>query len=119
MCNYKLLIASENLHNTLDKDLSRSLISYINEINNPSKVKSNDFVDIDKRMDYINEQSFDISGWGLWEIPIEYCYIFHHKLNNLWFDLNRLEDEVIPCYLSGFSETEAESINEAISKYKI
>ncbi|PGR00760.1 hypothetical protein [Bacillus cereus] len=70
---------------------------------------------------YIKEVGFDIKGWGLWEIPIDFLYCFFNETTGKWFDLAVENiDEVKPAYIDSWSNQQiAKSIEEAINKNTI
>jgi len=77
------------------------------------------FDEFDKRIEYILSESFDIEGWMLWEIPIEYCHVYRNIKVEQWFDLNLFGGKVTPSCLINSNETDVTNIAEAISSYSI
>lgn len=70
---------------------------------------------------YIEKENFDISGWGLWEIPHQDVFCFYNKKENQNFDLVYnwfVNYEIKPSYISHSNNELAQSIEEAIELYK-
>lgn len=68
---------------------------------------------------YIKKCRFDASKWGLFEVPIEYAYVFSNKEDNLMFDLVVFsKDDISPQFLDeNHCEVRVSSIEEAIRCY--
>lgn len=106
-----------------------SLFEYLEEYEEAyrtNKIEKFEMMDIDKVIDYIvnevDSKKFDIKGWELYEIPIDYCFCFRNKNNEQYFDLciwTNEENKVYPYYMVYSEPHEANSIQEAIEKYKI
>lgn len=118
----KIFIAKELLKNTTNIYLKEFITSYIvaveeNNINDDCDMS---LLKFNKCVEYLLNTQFDITGWSLWEIPIDYAYCFYNKDMEKRFDLNvySLEDKVEPTYLDRlFNENKAPNIYEAIEKY--
>ncbi len=117
-------IAKELLKNTIDKYNKTFIKEYIKilQIDDIKNCNDEKFIRFDKCITYINKEGFDINGWMLFEIPIEYAHCFWNKKNKKAFDLDIFEVDgvVIPTYLDNKSnEKKAKTIEEAIQKYYI
>lgn len=118
----KLQIAKELLKNTRNQ-CTKFLSIYIANIESIEKNENDDidkeFLRLDSCISYIQSVNFDITGFGLFDIPIYYAHVFNNKKTNQVFDLAVLGlTTVTPRYLD-FSccEQDAKSIQEAIEKY--
>ncbi|HCL4480198.1 TPA: hypothetical protein N2D99_002286 [Clostridium botulinum] len=116
-------IAKELLKNTINK-YNTFIKEYIKilEIDDIKNCNNEKFIRFDKCITYINKEGFDINGWMLFEIPIEYAHCFWNEKNKKAFDLDIFEVDgvVIPTYLDNKSnEKKAKTIEEAIQKYYI
>lgn len=117
----KISIARELLKNTKSIGLEEFIQEYIEGV---EANKEKQFIDCLMRFDtcikYIEKANFDITGWCLWEIPIEYSYVFFHKEQNKMFDLAVFADgKITPRFLNADAgEEDANSIEEAIEGYK-
>ena len=70
----------------------------------------------------INEDGYDMNGFGLWEIPHENVYCFVDESRDRAFDVyiyrtEGADDYATIGYINGSEMCDAESIAEAISKY--
>lgn len=120
----KIEIARELLKNTTNKYNKVFIKDYIRilEIDDIKKCHDEDLLRFDKCISYMKEVGFDINGWMLFEIPIEYAHCFWNETTKEAFDLDifEVDVEVIPTYLDNRSnEQEAKTIQEAIEKYDI
>lgn len=118
----KVEIARELLKNTTNKFIKIFIKEYIDilETNSIKKCSNNMLLKFDKCISFIKDACFDINGWMLFEIPIEYAYCFWNEETKKAFDLDIFEvnGEVIPTYLDNKSnEQSAITIDEAIEKY--
>lgn len=117
---YKLSIASELLKNTKQKYLRIFIEEYITNFNEIQSKNNSllEYVDFDKCIEYIAKSKFDITEWGLWEIPLENIYIFYNKNRKKLFDLIIDDKNIIPAYMDEkFNSINVNSIQEAIEKY--
>lgn len=119
----KIQIANELLKNTTNIPLQDFIKHYImierNDIMNEYEDEK-DILRLDKCIEYIVESEFDITGWGLNEIPVYYDYVFFNKEKKKAFDLiiYNLNDRVIPSYIDrNYNDQDATTIQEAIEKY--
>jgi hypothetical protein len=112
----KIKVASELLKNTTNIYIQNELTKYIEAIESNEMTKLNE--DLDLRVCHIIESAFDIEGFGIHEIPIYYSYVFSNENKGEWFDLVKFEGVVSPRYIEVDCEYDAETIQEAISKYK-
>lgn len=120
----KLEIAKELLKNTLNIYLKNFIENYIANMNGyiEAHISEKNYADACIKFDLcitqIEKEKFDIKDWGLFEIPIEYAYIFYNPKTEQMFDIDVFDDgEVIPTYISNGNEEFAKSIQEAIEKY--
>lgn len=119
----KIEIANELLKNTKNIYLKDFIKTYIKNIHNieQNKCKRKELIRLDNCISYIEKVNFNITDWGLWEIPIFYAHCFYKDKTKQMFDLAVWYiGEVIPRYLdANCNEEDAESIEEAIQKYVI
>lgn len=124
----KLEIAKELLKNTKNIHLKFFIKEYINNFNEIQSKNNKVFEELDlfeyiyfdKCIEYINQSKFDITGWCLWEIPFSNLYLFYNENTKKSFDLIvKDEKNIFPSYIDENSnEIKANSIQEAIEKYK-
>lgn len=115
-------IAVKLMLNTRNVSLNALLNEYIlntEEIKNNPKNFNSEFQKLHYCIEYISSANFDISDWGLWEIPTNYSYCFFNKKDKKSFDLAVYDkNDITPRYLDdSFSECDANTIEEAIEKY--
>lgn len=118
----KLEIAQELLKNTTNiylREFIRGYIENMQTIENGQADVDEPLIRFDNCISYIEKVQFDITEWGLWEIPIFYSHCFWNEKTKQFFDLAVWDiGEVIPRYLdSRACEEDAKSIPEAIEKY--
>ncbi|WP_260457812.1 hypothetical protein [Clostridium sp. K04] len=117
----KLEIAKELLNNTKNIYLRLFIEKYITNFNEIQSKNNSllEYLDFDKCIEYIDKSKFDITEWGLWEIPLSNIYIFYNKNSKQLFDLIIDDKNIIPAYIDEKSNSiNANSIQEAIEKYK-
>lgn len=120
----KIEISLELLKNTTNKYNKDFIKEYIMilKIADIKNCNNEEILRFDKCISYIKEVDFDINGWMLFEIPIDYAHCFWNETTKQAFDLDifKVDGEVIPTYLDNNSnEQEAKTIHEAIEKYDI
>lgn len=119
--NKKLQIANELLKNTTNQYLKEFVSQYIRKLDDLESKSEFDeeLLRFDSCVGYIRSSGFDITGWQLREIPVEYAHVFYHKESERAFDLDVFDiGEAVPTYIdSNSSERSANSIEEAIEKY--
>jgi hypothetical protein len=118
----KIEIAKELLKNTINKYIIAFIQDYIEilELDDIKNCNNEEFIRFDKCISYIKKVGFNINGWMLFEIPIEYAHCFWNKTTKKAFDLDvfDINKQVIPTYLDDKSnEQSAKTIEEAIEKY--
>lgn len=122
----RIEIAKELLKNTTNIYLKKDIENYILNIDYyiTGHILKNEFyisdtvMGLDMCISYIEKENFNITNWGLFEIPIYYSYVFYNDKTIQMFDIAIFEDAtVIPRYLSKGNEKNAKSIQEAIEKY--
>lgn len=115
----KLDIAKKLLKNTKNIHLNFFIEEYINNFNG-SEIKNKKHMDFDKCIEYINKSKFDVTEWGLWEIPLPNIYIFYNKNRKEFFDLIIDDKKIIPSYIDkNYNSIQANSIQAAIEKYTV
>ncbi|PGA62241.1 hypothetical protein [Bacillus pseudomycoides] len=123
----KLEIAKELLKNSLNIYIKAKIEKYIFHFEefeggvyfNKKDLEDDSLIRFHNCISYIQETGFDIKGWMLYEIPIYYSHCFYNKSKGQRFDLMVLNvGEVIPAYIDYSEEKDAETIEEAIKKYK-
>lgn len=121
------IIANKILKNTNDSQLQDFIKEYISIVERTyienDDMYEDDMIRFNKCIEYIIEKNFDVSEWGLWEIPIYYAHCFFNNKEEQvkMFDLDvyELDGNVIPTYLDkDCNEESAATIDEAIEKYK-
>jgi hypothetical protein len=115
----KLEIAQELFKNTTNIYLKKLIENYIANNGSICNAHMDYFIRLDLCIAYIEKEKFDITGWQLFDIHIEYAHVFYNLKTEQMFELTAFEDgEVTPCYLSNGNEEDATSIQEAIEKYQ-
>ncbi|WP_321835710.1 hypothetical protein [Clostridium butyricum] len=124
---YKSSIANKILNNTISKELQNFIKEYISIVERTyienDDMFEDDIIRFNKCVEYIIEKNFDVSEWGLWEIPIYYAHCFFNdkeeQVKMFDLDVYELDGNVIPTYLDkDCNENSAITIEEAIDKYK-
>lgn len=124
---YKSIIANKILNNTISKELQNFIKEYISIVERTyienDDMFEDDIIRFNKCVEYIIEKDFDVSEWGLWEIPIYYAHCFfsdkEEQVKMFDLDVYELDGNVIPTYLDkDCNENSAITIEEAIDKYK-
>lgn len=124
---YRSIIANKILSNTTDPQLQNFIKEYINIVERTyienDDMFEDDIIRFNKCIEYIIEKNFDVSEWGLWEIPIYYAHCFFNdreeEVKMFDLDVYELDGNVIPTYLDkDCNEERAATIEEAIEKYK-
>lgn len=124
---YKSIIANKILNNTISKELQNFIKEYISIVERTyienDDMFEDDIIRFNKCVEYIIEKNFDVSEWGLWEIPIYYAHCFFNdkeeQVKMFDLDVYELDGNVIPTYLDkDCNENSAITIEEAIDKYK-
>ena len=124
---YKSIIANKILNNTISEELQNFIKEYISIVERTyienDDMFEDDIIRFNKCVEYIIEKDFDVSEWGLWEIPIYYAHCFFNdreeEVKMFDLDVYELDGNVIPTYLDkDCNEERAATIEEAIEKYK-
>lgn len=111
----KLQVAYELLKNTTNIYLKSEIENYIKAVE-LNRLTENNTLDI--RLEYILNEKFDITGWMLYEIPIDYAYCFFNESTKESFDLDLFDGVVTPAYINeNACERDAKSIQEAIDNF--
>ena len=120
-----LAIAYELRKNTKNIYLQDFIDQYIANFSDNSNNRQNhitfELLKFHRCLYYIQKEKFDVSGWGLWEIPHQDIFCFYNKKENRNFDLvyNWFNNyEVRPSYITNSNNELAESIEEAIQLYE-
>lgn len=114
-------IAEELLKNTLHYE-RQTIEEYVKNFDFICKRKGvhEVYLRLDDCLNYLERIGFDMVGWELEQIPIEYAHHFLNREKKQTFELivMKVGGKVIPAYLDDdICEQEVSSIEEAIEKF--
>jgi hypothetical protein len=117
--NKKEQIANELFNNSTNKYIQELLSEYLNSrkgIEGMPEKFDNKLVLLDYCIEYIKSVNFDVKGWGLWEIPIWFTYVFKNTKENKMFDIAvSNKTDAVPRFI----DEDTKTIEEAIEKFRL